>query len=144
VHVCVCWLGSGDSHWLKGKAATFPGIIFPSILPDLHAYACEHRHAHTNTNTHRVAYQWTTNGAHQSLQCDFTFFNSNTKVTPPFLSPHCDFHSPSFHHLPHCFAAFHSARNLICSLPLIVHSQSAATRLSHKQHQSLQQQKVGR
>lgn len=42
-----CNVGSGDSHWLKGKTDAFLNIYLPRPLPEPHAYrstCCTHVH----------------------------------------------------------------------------------------------------
>lgn len=132
----MCLLGSEDSHWLAGKGATFSGVFHPSTIPDLHT--CE-------------AGQWQHNTTAQ-LPLRYLFTSIHFYHLPPPTQHLLTAPTPlifiqhlSFIFLTLAFAAFHSTCTPICfARSLIFHSHSAAPRLIHKQHHSLQQQKEGR
>lgn len=141
----ICVLGSGNSHWLISKAATNQGIFLPIVLPDMHTYESGHYLIHTRAHRMIKAHsQWSAAISHSF---HFSPPPGHLRHFPHPLSPThpCDFHSASFLSLSSmlCCTSF-SLHPYLLTPSLIFHSHSAALRLIHKQHHSLQQQKVGR
>lgn len=111
VCVCMCLLGSEDSHWLAGKGAPFSGVFHPSTIPDLHT--CEAGQWQLQNTKLQHNYH---SDIYSLLFISIIYYHqrSTSSLLPTPLIQHL-----SFIFLTLAFAAFHSTCTAICLLTLL-------------------------